>query len=114
MVETEKKAQNSRSKDMAASFSNMMRAEFSKFLKKKEASNPITINFDEVLVGTTSYYNSRKSKSLILDSWIIDSGATCHTCSNPNLMTNVRKSKDHTPVSQPDETIRQIEYIGEI
>lgn len=87
----------------SASFSQMFQQELSKLMKEREFSDLISINFAEELASMTNI--SKRSRSLNLQSWIVDSGAISHICSNPNLLTNIRRHEEYTPMSLPDNTI---------
>ncbi|KAF7800953.1 uncharacterized protein G2W53_044551 [Senna tora] len=93
-------------------FSGVLTAlqEIAKMVKSKADEQVNFANFGEFAGKTTNSTSVKIDKR----SWIIDTGASSHMCSNKNLMIDLRILNNKIPVHLPDGTKKNVEMIGNV
>lgn len=73
------------------------------------------MTYIDEFAGITSFTSAFSvSNSFHNKSWIIDSGASNHMCSNFELLINPYKVYDSKLVSLPDGTMKSVTHAGDI
>ncbi|KAL0349970.1 UNVERIFIED_CONTAM: hypothetical protein Sradi_4146200 [Sesamum radiatum] len=55
-----------------------------------------------------------KNKSLCIDSWIIDSGASAHMCANAAAFNQLTPLRNKASIKLPDGTTQEVKFAGDI
>ncbi|KAL0397600.1 UNVERIFIED_CONTAM: Polyamine oxidase 1 [Sesamum calycinum] len=73
-------------------------------------NDPIKVNCVDEYAGTDFTFSG--TEHLTEDTWIIDSGATSHMCSNPNAFHNLHPSASISSIFLPDGSTKQVTQSG--
>ncbi|KAF7838378.1 uncharacterized protein G2W53_006860 [Senna tora] len=93
-------------------FSGVLTAlqEIAKMVKNKANEQVNFANFGKFAGKITTSTSVKMDKR----SWIIDTGASSHMCSNKDLMIELRTLNNKIPVHLPDGTKKSVEMIGNV
>ncbi|KAL0365211.1 UNVERIFIED_CONTAM: hypothetical protein Sangu_0618700 [Sesamum angustifolium] len=73
-------------------------------------NDPIKVNCVDEYAGTDFTFSG--TEHLTEDTWIIDSGATSHMCSNPNAFHNLHPLASISSIFLPDGSTKQVTQSG--
>ncbi|KAF7836927.1 Cysteine-rich RLK (receptor-like protein kinase) 8 [Senna tora] len=112
-MEQEKDTINKQS-ELANMVSMLIKQEMGKFLKTKEPEEHV--NYANVLnfVGNSSNSFSNNFLSIVHDSWILDTGASSHMCSDLSLMQHMKTQNPPIKVHLPDSATKTVKTKGQV
>ncbi|KAL4580943.1 hypothetical protein LXL04_017149 [Taraxacum kok-saghyz] len=96
---------------------NVLFQQFSQFMKSNQKPDQHSVNFSHFgdFAGIElSLLNSLNSGNLGKNTWILDTGATAHMCSNLSNMKKLSTVQKYTPIYLPDGSIKSVSHTGMI
>ncbi|KAK9166820.1 hypothetical protein Scep_002011 [Stephania cephalantha] len=105
--------------DIQANIATMIEQGIAKFLKGKrlatgDVSNTMNMTHLHCFEGTLLNHSFSSNAVINSATWIIDTGASNHMCTNLALLQNFFIPSKHTPVYLPDGTVKSVENIGDV
>ncbi|KAK9116142.1 hypothetical protein Sjap_015089 [Stephania japonica] len=107
--------------DFQLNMANMIQQGIEKFMKGKQlagasSSSSSYVNLAHIPDFEGNFCSRAYCSSVIIgnDSWIVDTGASNHMCTDFSLLVKPMTLSRPTPVYLPDGTTKHVDYVGDV